>query len=110
MRKEKIYPNIDAWLPKGDKIAKGRPFQGIAKSGSFYLPEKGADAPEWLFDVEYQLRKFPRGKEKDIFDSIALLCQQLERQFGSEETEEKKKKPDYDEYDDLSEEKAWRMA
>ena len=110
MRQDRVYPNLEAWLPSGDKVAKGRPFQGVAKSGSFFLPAKGETAPDWLFDVEYQLRKFPRAKEKDIFDSIALLCQQIERQFGIEKKQEEKKRSGYKYLNEIEEADGWKIA
>lgn len=81
MRETGIFPNIEAVLPKGDKIAKARPLQGRAKEGAIWLPSKDANQPVWLFDTEFQLRRFPRAKRKDITDSLALLCHQLAKQW-----------------------------
>ena len=110
MRKDDIYPNLEYWLPKGDKIAKGRPFQGRAKQGVIHLPAKDNNAPDWLFDCEYQLRKFPRASEKDIFDSIALGCQQIDRQHGLYISTAEKETPKDRYMTDEYEEETWRTA
>jgi len=81
MRESGFFPNIDPKLPQGDKVAKARPLQGRAKEGAVLLPARGRNQPGWLSDCELQLRRFPRGKEKDIADSLSLLCHQLDRQW-----------------------------
>jgi len=81
MRETNIFPNITAQLPRGDKISKARPFQGRAREGAIHLPAKGPNQPDWLFDTEFQLRRFPRGRKKDIVDSIGVLCHQLADQW-----------------------------
>jgi len=94
MRETGYFLNTDPRMPKGDKIAKARPFQGRAKEGAVYLPQKGPDQPEWLAQTELQIRRFPKGKDKDIVDSIALLCHQLAEQWRPatpEEVEDRQK-------------------
>jgi len=81
MRETNIFPNIVSLLPRGDKISKARPFQGRAREGAIHLPVKGPNQPDWLFDTEFQLRRFPRGRKKDIPDSIGVLCHQLADQW-----------------------------
>jgi len=79
MRETGIYLNIPGGgvMPAGDKVAKARPFQGRAREGGIWLPAKGPNQPEWLWDTEQQIIRFPHGKRKDIIDSLALLCQRL---------------------------------
>ncbi|HUV77062.1 MAG TPA: hypothetical protein VMW06_03285 [Desulfobacterales bacterium] len=77
MRETGYFINTDPRMPKGDKVAKARPAQGRAKEGAVFLPKKAPDQPEWLSHAELQIRRFPKGKDKDIIDSIALLCHQL---------------------------------
>jgi len=89
MRETGIFPNLDAILPRGDKIAKARPMQGRAKEGAIWLPKKDSNQPPWLFDVEYQIRRFPRAKKKDIIDSASLLCYQLARQWKARKKDER---------------------
>ena len=80
-RETGIFGNWEAVLPQGDKIAKARPLQGRAKEQAIWLPERGPKQPEWLSDTELSLRRFPRGKKKVIVDMLALLCQQLAKQW-----------------------------
>jgi predicted phage terminase large subunit-like protein len=90
MRETGFFPNVKYYLPMGDKVAKARPLQGRAREGAVLLPAKGPKAPDWLFDTEFQIRRFPKGKEKDIVDSMSLLCHQLAdhwRPATPEETE-----------------------
>jgi predicted phage terminase large subunit-like protein len=79
MRETGIFLNIpnDGTTPKGDKVSRARPFQGRAREGGVWLPKHGPGEPKWLFDARHQIQRFPRGKKKDIVDSIALLCQRL---------------------------------
>ncbi|KKN75055.1 hypothetical protein LCGC14_0384290 [marine sediment metagenome] len=90
MRETGIFPNVDPRLPMGDKIAKGRSFQGRAKEGAVHLPAKGRGAapPDWLPFTELQIRRFPKGKDKDVADSISLLCHQLDDQWRPATKEE----------------------
>jgi len=81
MRETGFFLNVDPRMPKGDKVAKARPMQGRAKEGAIYLPKKGLDQPEWLSHAELQIRRFPKGKDKDIIDSASLLCHQLDEQW-----------------------------
>ena len=81
MREAGIFLNCDYRLPKGDKLTKARPFQARAKEGAIYLPKKGLKQPDWLFQTEYEIRRFPRAKHKDVVDSISLICQQLADQW-----------------------------
>ncbi|MFA7000265.1 MAG: hypothetical protein WC241_04085 [Candidatus Paceibacterota bacterium] len=97
MRETGIFLNVDTRLPQGDKVAKARPFQGRAREGAVHLPAKGKSEPDWLFDTEFQLRRFPRGKKKDIVDSAALLCHQLASQWRPA-TEQERKEQAADEY------------
>lgn len=97
MRETGIFLNVDSRLPQGDKVTKARPFQGRAKEGAVHLPKKGKSEPEWLFDTEFQIRRFPRGKKKDIIDSIALLCHQLANQWRPATDQEKEERQN-DEY------------
>jgi len=88
MRETGLFPNLDTKLPQGDKIAKARPFQGRAKEGAVLLPRKGKDQPSWLADAELQIRRFPKGKDKDIVDSISLLCHQIGEHWRPHRAEE----------------------
>lgn len=83
MRETGVFLNTDCKTPSLDKVARARPFQGRAKQGNIFLPDKEHAAPAWLWDVEYQLRKFPRAKEKDITDSLSLVCEQLAHQWAA---------------------------
>lgn len=89
MRETGIFLNAVYRQPAGDKIAKARPFQGRAREEAVWLPKKGQKQPEWLFETEFQIRRFPRGTKKDVVDSISLLCQQLANQWRPETPEEK---------------------
>jgi hypothetical protein len=111
MREKKIFGNFDYWMPQGDKIAKGRIFQGRAREGLIHIPDKSAGQPDWLFDTEYQMRKFPRAKEKDIFDSIALLCQTIDRHVSVSPEQKAEIHEPRDGYSDLYEDlDEWRTV
>jgi phage terminase large subunit-like protein len=111
MREENVWPNLEMLLPAGDKIAKARPFQGRSKEGAIHLPFKDENSPGWLFDLLYQIRKFPRAKDKDIIDSIALLCYQLARQWGPGMEDKIKKNQDrYSTYMESDEVDGWRIV
>ena len=111
MREENVFLNTEYLLPSGDKITKARPFQGRAKEGAIHLPRKGEGQPDWLFDAEYQIRKFPRAKDKDILDSIALLCYQLERHWGPGRKVKAEKQIDrYARYNKTEDDDGWRIA
>jgi predicted phage terminase large subunit-like protein len=80
MQETGIYINVEPMSPMSDKLTKARSLQGRAKQGAIWLPKKGPKAPDWLFDVELQLRRFPRGKDKDIVDGLGVVCRMLDKQ------------------------------
>jgi phage terminase large subunit-like protein len=79
MRETGIWLNIPdgGTTPKGDKVSRARPFQGRSREGAIHLPKRGQNEPKWLFDARHQIQRFPRGRKKDIVDSIGLLCHRL---------------------------------
>jgi len=51
--------------------------------------------------VELQLRRFPRGKEKDIVDALGVVCRMLDKQVRPRTEEEIRATRDRDHYEPL---------
>jgi predicted phage terminase large subunit-like protein len=80
MLEEKVFLNIQDSMPMKDKEANARSIQGRIKEGAVFLPERGINQPEWLADLEFEVRRFPRGAHDDHVDCLAyigLLMDQL---------------------------------
>lgn len=76
---EQVFLNIEDFIPHKDKVARSRSIQGRAKQGLVYLPEQGANQPDWLVDFEHEIRRFPRAATKDQADSFGLIGLLLDR-------------------------------
>jgi len=60
--------------PIGEKIARGRSFQGMAAMGRFVFPKV-----HWAEDVIEQCVAVPGGKHDDKYDVLSLLCRGLDK-------------------------------
>lgn len=101
MRETGVWMNVQEMSALKDKLTKNRPLQGRAREKAIWLPAKNANAPEWLFEVEYQLRKFPRGKLCDIVDSMGVVCRMLDKQSRPPDEMELRAMRDRDKYQPL---------
>ena len=76
------------YTPHNDKEARARGIQGRARQGAIHLPARGPNEPKWLRALEYEIRRFPRGKTKDQVDAlsgIGMLLDKLRRPWTEEE-------------------------
>jgi predicted phage terminase large subunit-like protein len=78
MKEEGIFINMNPRIPHTDKVARARSIQGRAREGAVLLPKKGATQPEWLTMFEFALRRFPRGKIKDVIDAFSWIGIELQ--------------------------------
>ena len=63
----------------GDKVAKAGSAAGAMRMGWFHVP---ADAP-WVGEMEWELSRFPSGKNDDIVDTLSLIGMKLESLIGA---------------------------
>lgn len=101
MREAGIYLNVVPMSPMADKLTKARSFQGRSRQEAIWLPKKGPNAPKWLHDTELQLRRFPRGKEKDIVDAAGVVCRLLDKQIKPYTDDEIRRRRSLDTYKPL---------
>lgn len=101
MQETGVYINVEPMSPMHDKLTKARSLQGRARQGAIWLPKRGANAPPWLHDLELQLRRFPRGKDKDVVDALGVICRMLDKQVRPRTSEEIQATRDRDRYEPL---------
>lgn len=101
MQETGVYINVEPMSPLNDKLTKARSLQGRARQGAIWLPKRGANAPAWLHDLELQLRRFPRGKDKDMVDALGVICRMLDKQVRPRTEEEIRATRDRDHYEPL---------
>jgi len=101
MQETGVYINVEPMSPLNDKLTKARSLQGRARQGAIWLPKRGANAPAWLHDLELQLRRFPRGKDKDMVDALGVICRMLDKQVRPRTEEEIRATRERDRYEPL---------
>ena len=88
MTKRKQYFRLE-WLPHvGDKLAKCRSFQALAKVGKVYFPYT-----DWAERVIKQLIGYPGAKYDDAFDTCGLIGRTIHQTWAPDKIEPKKKLP-----------------
>jgi hypothetical protein len=101
MRERGLFLNVVQVSPMKDKLAKNRPFQARARERAIYLPKRGANQPEWLFDLEHQLRRFPRGNLKDIVDSGGVVISTIDKHCRPSTVDEIRRRRERDVYEPI---------
>jgi len=101
MQETGVFINVEPMSASGDKMSKARSLQGRARQGAIWLPKRGPSAPPWLHDLELQLRRFPRGKDKDIVDALGVICRMLDKQVRPRTEEEIRATRERDRYEPL---------
>jgi|GEM_PF-486357 len=76
------FINLDDRMPMKDKMTNARSIQGRIKAGGVYLPAHNSREPEWLQTLEFELKRFPKGRNDDIVDALAFLGMQLDDQIS----------------------------
>jgi predicted phage terminase large subunit-like protein len=76
LRHETNY-NIQAFLPKTDKLIRLHHVCGLIEGGSVYLPEKAS----WLDAYLHELTTFPKGKHDDRVDSTSQALEWFKSRF-----------------------------
>lgn len=85
MRQANVWLNIDDSVSmKKDKVANARSIQGRIKEGAVSLPERSINQPDWLQDLEHELRRFPKGEHDDMIDAMAYIGIYLDNQVPAD--------------------------
>jgi len=88
MRKAHVYPLLQ-WLPHiGDKAAKSRNFQALAKLRNVYFPRT-----EWAEAVINQLVRFPGAAHDDKVDACGLIGRAIHQTWAAKVPKVKKEIP-----------------
>lgn len=65
-----VFINLDTVVPSKDKKSRAAPLQARMRAGAVQF-DKDAD---WYFELEKEMRRFPKGQYKDQVDALALLA------------------------------------
>ena len=79
-----IFPGIELVTPSLDKLKRARPLQHRMKAGGV-LFDKEAD---WFFELEKELRRFPKGPYKDQVDSLGMIAAGIDQMLEPATTQE----------------------
>lgn len=77
MIRRDTFINIDTIVPTKDKQSRARSIQGRMKAGTVFFKKDAS----WYFDLEQEMRRFPRDIHDDQVDAIAYIGLLLDKVY-----------------------------
>lgn len=65
-----VFPGIELVTPSLDKLKRARPLQHRMKAGGVLFDKEA----EWYFELEKEIRRFPKGPYKDQVDALGMIA------------------------------------